>query len=188
MTIDTTIALSQLFFPHQMFPVAVEAIAIISATNNPLLLKDYTSTQLSNSQGLKYNFIANTMLDVIEERVVGRLVCRSTDRRNLIWVYLQLLRIWQWLDVNLILGTRRRLMKFGYVTNSNVKFLLFVTVQDKIVKDGAVKAVFKQLHDLYQRFRHLLISRLTMNVFYDPTTTALIQDKTFLKGLEKLAS
>ncbi len=45
----------------------VEAVAVIGRNSNPLAIKNFKST--STDDELKYHFIANTMLDVVEERV-----------------------------------------------------------------------------------------------------------------------
>lgn len=100
----------------------VEAVAIISKDNSPLLVHPI----LSNHTLLKYNFLSHTMIDVIEERM--------HQKQDL---YLGLLAVVEDLAV------------FGYCSNTSVKFLLFVTAEDKIVKDTQVKHIFKQIHDLY---------------------------------------
>lgn len=50
--------------------LAIEAISIIGKNNNPLAIKKFKLTGTSEVD-LKYNFISNTMLDVMEERLSG---------------------------------------------------------------------------------------------------------------------
>ncbi|KAJ3301582.1 Trafficking protein particle complex subunit 2-like protein [Kappamyces sp. JEL0829] len=102
------------------------------------------------------------MLDVMEERLSG--VGGNPIKQDL---YLGLLSVLEDLAV------------FGYVTNSNVKFLIFITVEDKTIKDADVKNIFRQIHDRY--------IKLTMNVFYDPSAAGPITNQSFLASLDSLS-
>lgn len=44
---------------------------------------------------------------------------------------------------------------YGYITNSNVKFILFC--DDLIVKHSSVKQIFNKIHTLYVKYFYFLL-------------------------------
>ncbi|KAI8893985.1 Sedlin [Globomyces pollinis-pini] len=101
----------------------IEAIAVIGKDNNPLFIKKCLN------QSLKYDFIAHTTCDIILERV--------GEKKNDLYLGL--------------LSALEDLAVFGYMSNTGIKFVLMLTMQDATIKDQDVKIVFKQLHEAYSK-------------------------------------
>lgn len=150
----------------------VEAVAIIGPQNNPLLIKKFGGSSKGEGVGsisyLRLNFISHTMIDIIEERIAaptpGTTSTSSPATKQ--DCYLGLLAVLEDLAV------------FGYISCTRVKYLIFIQVEDKTIKDVEVKQIFKQMVDLYVR--------CCLNIFYDPFAIKKITSKAFLQGIEKL--
>nr|CAG4712221.1 unnamed protein product [Naegleria fowleri] len=108
------------------------SLAIIGKKNNPLFLKVYKSSEAEDP--LKYHYIAHTALDIVEEKINNR---KTTNTQN---------------DMYLGLLFPTEIYKvFGYITNSDVKFLLIIAGDDyqQTDRDSEIRSLFQQLHSLY---------------------------------------
>ncbi|KAI8328425.1 Sedlin [Chlamydoabsidia padenii] len=103
----------------------VNCIAIIGKQNNPLFIKNFSSTH----PDLKYHYIAHTSIDIIEERV--------TNGQKQHELYLGLLYAMEDLAV------------YGYMTNTKAKFVVVVSVTDGVIRDADMKAIFNKIHSAY---------------------------------------
>ncbi|ORZ11135.1 Sedlin [Absidia repens] len=103
----------------------INCIAIIGKQNNPLFIKNFSSTH----PDLKYHYIAHTSIDIIEERVTN-----GPKQHEL---YLGLLYAMEDLAV------------YGYMTNTKVKFVVVVSVTDGVIRDADMKAIFNKIHQAY---------------------------------------
>ncbi|TPX58984.1 hypothetical protein PhCBS80983_g02767 [Powellomyces hirtus] len=105
-------------------PFDVVCIAVIGKMNNPLYIKNCSSTY----QDLKCHYIAHTSIDLVEERIS---TTKHTDQ------YLGLLYAMEELAV------------FGYITNTRVKFIIVTSLQDVAIKDQEMKNLFRKIHNSY---------------------------------------
>ncbi|KAI8099230.1 Sedlin, N-terminal conserved region-domain-containing protein [Halteromyces radiatus] len=103
----------------------ISCIAIIGKQNNPLFIKNFSSTH----PDLKYHYIAHTSIDIIEERV--------TNGPKQLDLYLGLLYAMEDLAV------------YGYMTNTKVKFIVVISVTDGVIRDTDMKAIFRKIHQAY---------------------------------------
>ena len=134
-----------------MSSVPIEAIAIIGKSNQPIYIKKYKTDQETN---LKYDFIAHCCTDIIDTRT-------STKSKDL---YLGLLCCME--DISC----------FGYVTNTKLKIVLMVTVQDKTIRDASVRTVFGSVQTV--------LAEMMCNPFYNE---ADIRCQKFIKTIDALA-
>ena len=130
--------------------IPIEAIAIIGKQNQPIYIKKYKSDQETN---LKYDFIAHCCTDIIETR-------SSSKSKDL---YLGLLACME--DVSC----------FGYITNTKLKIVLMVTVQDKTIRDASVRNLFGVVQ--------LVLAEMIVNPFYNEQD---IRCKRFIKTVDSL--
>ncbi|KAI8818551.1 trafficking protein particle complex 2 [Fimicolochytrium jonesii] len=103
---------------------SVLCVAVIGKTNNPLFVKNFSSTYTD----LKCHYIAHTAIDLVEERIGST---KHTDQ------YLGLLY------------TMEDLAVFGYITNTRVKFIIVTNVVDVAIKDQDIKNLFRKIHNAY---------------------------------------
>ncbi|KAF8529193.1 trafficking protein particle complex 2 [Hysterangium stoloniferum] len=111
-------------------PMYLNAAAFISPQNHPILVRNFTS---SKQDDLKYNYVAHTSLDVIEER---RMLTPNAKHNE---CYLGLLYSMEDLAV------------YGYVTPTRLKIVIALASSDAVVRDADVVLVFKALHSAYRR-------------------------------------
>ncbi|KAJ7068252.1 Sedlin, N-terminal conserved region-domain-containing protein [Mycena amicta] len=100
----------------------INAVAFISPQNHPILIRSYPS----ESEHIKYHYIAHTSLDVIEER--GSIAAGEAN------AYLGLLYAIE--DVAV----------YGYQTPLKVKIVIAMALSDSVVRDVEVNTIFKALH------------------------------------------
>jgi hypothetical protein len=103
--------------------VPIEAIAVIGKQNDPILIKKFKTDAETN---LKYDFIAHSCCDIINE-----LVLTGKD------LYLGLLCCME--DIAC----------YGYCTNTKLKFIIMLTLQDKSIADSKIRALFEKMHEEY---------------------------------------
>ncbi|RMZ97240.1 trafficking particle complex subunit 2 [Brachionus plicatilis] len=104
-------------------------IAVVAKENYPLYIKTASGSQaILSNQNLKYWYILNSSLDVVEEKL------RRTDNKDL---YLGLL----YLIEDFII--------YGYVTNTKVKFFIVIESSSRQFHDTEIKIMFKKLHTSY---------------------------------------
>ncbi|KAF0556895.1 Sedlin [Gigaspora margarita] len=108
-----------------MSNIKIQCIAIIGKMNNPLYIKNFSTTH----PDLKYHYIAHTSIDVIEERVSTSPEASDT--------YLGLLYAMEDLAV------------YGYLTNTRVKFVVVLSVPDAVIKNSDMKSIFRKIHTAY---------------------------------------
>lgn len=65
---------------------------------------------------------------------------------------------------------------YGYITDSQVKFVLMLTMKDTLIKDQEVKALFLKIHKIY--------IDLCMDSFWNGE--AMITNKKFIKAVQLL--
>ena len=130
--------------------VPLEAIAIIGKSNQPIYIKKYKQDQETN---LKYDFISHCCIDIIDSLSASK----SKD------LYLGLLCCME--DVAC----------FGYITNSKIKMVLMVTVQDKTIRDQSVRHLFGLVHNS--------LAEMIINPFYNESD---IKSKKFIKVIAGL--
>jgi len=124
----------------------IDCVAIVGKANNPLYIKNFTS-----SDDLKYHYVVNTSLDVIEERVQS--APKSPD------MYLGLLYSMEDLRV------------YGYITNTKIKIVMVLNAYDTTLKDNDIRMMFSQLHQAY--------IKLVCNPFFNPESNSTISSKKF---------
>ncbi|RIB16515.1 Sedlin [Gigaspora rosea] len=107
-----------------MSNIKIQCIAIIGKMNNPLYIKNFSTTH----PDLKYHYIAHTSIDVIEERVSTSPEASDT--------YLGLLYAMEDLAV------------YGYLTNTRVKFVVVLSVPDAVIKNSDMKSVCNPFYNL----------------------------------------
>eukprot|EP01094_Clydonella_sp_ATCC50884_P004488 TRINITY_DN13516_c0_g1_i1.p2 TRINITY_DN13516_c0_g1~~TRINITY_DN13516_c0_g1_i1.p2 ORF type:complete len:144 (+),score=47.31 TRINITY_DN13516_c0_g1_i1:35-433(+) len=99
----------------------IACVAVVGSANDPLFLQSFNSqTELE-----RFHFVVHSALDVVEERLrIGVLV-----------PYLG------------ILFPIEDYKVYGYITNTNTKFI--IVTDDTDMKDVDVKTFFDRLHQLY---------------------------------------
>ncbi|KAI8140660.1 Sedlin, partial [Fennellomyces sp. T-0311] len=79
-------------------------------------------------------------------------------------------------------GTFRPLIKrhhrYGYMTNTRVKFVVVVSVTEGIIRDAEMKAIFKRIHAAY-------LSQIC-NPFYNLDSQRSIDSKAFTRAIEAI--
>jgi len=106
------------------------ALAVIGRSNSPLFVRTFGSDEAGE---LALHFSLHSALDEVEARVAGT-GQRAGPRDSYI---------------GLLYPTEEQAC-YGYLTNTQVKFVLVVAGSDaRDARDGDVKAFFKQLHGLY---------------------------------------
>jgi len=140
--------------------VKVNAIALVSALNHPIIVRSF-----SLSDHLKYNYVAHTSLDVIEELALGP----------------------KFMDCYLgHLYSLEDVAVYGYVTPTRIKIILALELADAVVRDADVVAIFKAVHSAYHESMSNPFLRLNTMVDFttDPSSLLNMQTKEW-KGLER---
>ncbi|CAO1617254.1 unnamed protein product [Sympodiomycopsis kandeliae] len=105
----------------------IQCIAIISSTNSPLYIRSFGNKDEPKA-GLRYQFIAHSALDVIEERTASS---RGAEQ------YLNLLLNFEDLAI------------YGFQTSTRTKFLVMLGLSDAVVKDLDMITIFRAIHTSY---------------------------------------
>jgi hypothetical protein len=131
-------------------------IAVLDRANFPLHLLTNDPTK-----EVAFHYILHTSLDVIEERTTQSTSSGpSTSGKPA-----EPLR-----DLYLgVLYSTEQHKVFGYVTNTNVKFVIIVDASNTNIRDNEIRQMFRKLHNGY--------SNLLYNPFYMPGTR--IESKKF---------
>uniref|UniRef100_A0A7N4P025 Trafficking protein particle complex subunit 2-like protein n=1 Tax=Sarcophilus harrisii TaxID=9305 RepID=A0A7N4P025_SARHA len=135
-------------------------IAVIAKENYPLYIRSIPA-----EQELKFHYTVHTSLDVVDEKVsaMGKAL---VDQREL---YLGLLYPTEDYKVSLLsrLGIPcvksmfpNQLHRYGYVTNSKVKFVMVVDSSNTALRDNEIRSMFRKLHNSY--------TDVMCNPFYNP--------------------
>uniref|UniRef100_A0AAZ3PWP5 Trafficking protein particle complex subunit 2-like protein n=1 Tax=Oncorhynchus tshawytscha TaxID=74940 RepID=A0AAZ3PWP5_ONCTS len=153
-------------------------IAVIAKENYPLYIR---SVPVQNE--LKFHYTVHTSLDVVEEKIsaVGKamadqrelylgLLYPTEDYKvypsHMIIVYYTPVCIFFLLIENILLYRHTR---YGYVTNSKVKFVIVVDSSNTSLRDNEIRSMFRKLHNSF--------TDVMCNPFYNPGDT--IQSKAF---------
>ncbi|XP_074142300.1 trafficking protein particle complex subunit 2-like protein isoform X1 [Sminthopsis crassicaudata] len=144
-------------------------IAVIAKENYPLYIRSIPA-----EQELKFHYTVHTSLDVVDEKVsaMGKAL---VDQREL---YLGLLYPTEDYKVYLLMPNGvsykckkllipcvksmfpNQLHRYGYVTNSKVKFVMVVDSSNTALRDNEIRSMFRKLHNSY--------TDVMCNPFYNP--------------------
>ena len=137
-------------------------IAVLDRMSTPLHLLTNDPTK-----EVAFHYILHTSLDVIEERTTQSGVSNPSNAKPT-----EPLR-----DLYLgVLYSTEQHKVFGYVTNTNVKFVIIVDASNTNIRDNEIRQMFRKLHNGY--------SNLLYNPFYVPGTK--IESKKFNAVVQSL--
>ncbi|KAJ2075430.1 hypothetical protein GGH13_000622 [Coemansia sp. S155-1] len=102
----------------------IRCIVILNRQDIPVYMRSFDDTS-SEDTTVKYQYLAHTSVDVIEERMANT---KSTD------LYLGLLQ------------TVGELAIYGYVLNTGARIILVISVPESIVRSAAIREIFQQIH------------------------------------------
>ncbi|KAJ2075316.1 hypothetical protein GGH13_000697 [Coemansia sp. S155-1] len=102
----------------------IRCIVILNRQDIPVYMRSFDDTP-SEDTTVKYQYLAHTSVDVIEERMANT---KSTD------LYLGLLQ------------TVGELAIYGYVLNTGARIILVISVPESIVRSAAIREIFQQIH------------------------------------------
>ncbi|KAJ2062850.1 hypothetical protein GGI17_002135 [Coemansia sp. S146] len=105
----------------------IRCIVILNRQDIPVYMRSFDET-LNEDSAVKYQYLAHTSVDVIEERMANT---KSTD------LYLGLLQ------------TVGELAIYGYVLNTGARIILVISVPESIVRSAAIREIFQQIHAAY---------------------------------------
>ncbi|XP_039134051.1 trafficking protein particle complex subunit 2-like protein [Dioscorea cayenensis subsp. rotundata] len=105
----------------------IVCVAVVGHQNNPVFLQSFTDSD----DALKLHHIVHCSLDVIDERVNNPKKSGPTLNDTFLGV------LYPMDDCKV----------YGYLTNTNVKFIMVTTDTD--LKDGDLRSFFKDLHSAY---------------------------------------
>ncbi|KAJ2734179.1 hypothetical protein IW152_002518 [Coemansia sp. BCRC 34962] len=105
----------------------LRCIAILNRQDIPVYMRSFDDSP-SEDSAVKYQYLAHTSVDVIEERMANT---KSSD------LYLGLLQ------------TVGELAIYGYVLNTGARLLLVITVPESVVRSAVIKEIFQQIHAGY---------------------------------------
>ncbi|EJD00903.1 Sedlin [Fomitiporia mediterranea MF3/22] len=123
----------------------LHAVAFVSPQNHPILIRSFSHRKQDD---LKYQYIAHTSLDVIEERT------GSNSKSNECYLGL--------------LYTLQDVAVYGYVTPLKVKIILSLGLTDSVVRDADITMIFRAMHMAY--FQSLANPFLRLDAPFDSTT------------------
>ncbi|OXB65057.1 hypothetical protein ASZ78_008340 [Callipepla squamata] len=131
-------------------------IAVIAKENYPLYIRS-----VPTENELKFHYTVHTSLDVVDEKIsaMGKAM---VDQREL---YLGLLYPTEDYKVylcNIAASpcSHTFLHRYGYVTNSKVKFVMVVDSSNTALRDNEIRSMFRKLHNSY--------TDIMCNPFYNP--------------------
>nr|XP_055163102.1 trafficking protein particle complex subunit 2-like protein isoform X2 [Nyctereutes procyonoides] len=122
-------------------------VAVIAKENYPLYIRS-----IPTENELKFHYMVHTSLDVVDEKIsaMGKAL---VDQREL---YLGLLYPTEDYKVY----PSYQLCRYGYVTNSKVKFVMVVDSSNTALRDNEIRSMFRKLHNSY--------TDVMCNPFYNP--------------------
>ncbi|KAK1330350.1 hypothetical protein QTO34_010539 [Cnephaeus nilssonii] len=122
-------------------------VAVIAKENYPLYIRS-----VPTENELKFHYMVHTSLDVVDEKIsaMGKAL---VDQREL---YLGLLYPTE--DYKVLFPNQ--LCRYGYVTNSKVKFVMVVDSSNTALRDNEIRSMFRKLHNSY--------TDVMCNPFYNP--------------------
>ncbi|XP_049719643.1 trafficking protein particle complex subunit 2-like protein isoform X1 [Elephas maximus indicus] len=140
-------------------------VAVIAKENYPLYIRS-----VPTENELKFHYMVHTSLDVVDEKI-SALGKALVDQREL---YLGLLYPTEDHKVYPLMLTRaeeahnpraesmfpNRMLRYGYVTNSKVKFVMVVDASNTALRDNEIRSMFRKLHNSY--------TDVMCNPFYNP--------------------
>ncbi|KAJ8785952.1 hypothetical protein J1605_006912 [Eschrichtius robustus] len=142
--------------------LVTSAAVILFLQNYPLYIRS-----VPTENELKFHYMVHTSLDVVDEKIsaMGKAL---VDQREL---YLGLLyptedykvypRAWQRLRSPRAKSVfPNQLCRYGYVTNSKVKFVMVVDSSNTALRDNEIRSMFRKLHNSY--------TDVMCNPFYNP--------------------
>ncbi|KAJ2687346.1 hypothetical protein IWW39_002988 [Coemansia spiralis] len=106
----------------------LRCIAILNRQDIPVYMRSFDDAP-SEESTVKYQYLAHTSVDVIEERMAN--AKSSSD------LYLGLLQ------------TVGELAIYGYVLNTGARILLVISVPESVVRSAAIREIFQQIHAGY---------------------------------------
>ncbi|KAB1260408.1 Trafficking protein particle complex subunit 2-like protein [Camelus dromedarius] len=123
-------------------------VAVIAKENYPLYIRS-----VPTESELKFHYMVHTSLDVVDEKIsaMGKAL---VDQREL---YLGLLYPTEDYKVSVF---PNQLCRYGYVTNSKVKFVMVVDSSNTALRDNEIRSMFRKLHNSY--------TDVMCNPFYNP--------------------
>lgn len=135
-------------------------VAILDKSSSPLKL-----TTQNPTRELAFHYIVHASLDVIEEKwnnSPGSHLATGTPGRT------GNTEAPRELYLGLLYSTEQHKV-FGYVTNTNIKFIIVVEASNASLRDNEIRQMFRKLRDAY--------TVALWNPFYTPGTT--IESKKF---------
>ncbi|KAJ6657154.1 hypothetical protein lerEdw1_002743 [Lerista edwardsae] len=137
-------------------------IAVIAKENYPLYIKS-----IPTENELKFHYTVHTSLDVVDEKIsaMGKAL---VDQRELYLGLLYptedykvyLLMLFQFCDFLPVAVFLDQPSRYGYVTNSKVKFVMVVDSSNTALRDNEIRSMFRKLHNSY--------TDVMCNPFYNP--------------------
>ncbi|PWA18949.1 hypothetical protein CCH79_00005029 [Gambusia affinis] len=129
-------------------------IAVIAKENYPLYIRSVPS-----QNELKFHYTVHTSLDVVEEKVsaVGKSLA---DQRELYLGLLYPTEDYKVLRRNNKCVSLTGRNRYGYVTNSKVKFVIVVDSSNTSLRDNEIRSMFRKLHNSF--------TDVMCNPFYNP--------------------
>ncbi|KAM8955975.1 trafficking protein particle complex subunit 2-like protein isoform X1 [Vulpes vulpes] len=133
-------------------------VAVIAKENYPLYIRS-----IPTENELKFHYMVHTSLDVVDEKIsaMGKAL---VDQREL---YLGLLyptedyKVYPSHQSPCVESTfPNQLCRYGYVTNSKVKFVMVVDSSNTALRDNEIRSMFRKLHNSY--------TDVMCNPFYNP--------------------
>jgi hypothetical protein len=144
---------------------SIRCVAILGTENNPLYMKNFTSMP-----DLSFHYMVHIVLDFLDEK--GTVL--------LLWITLMVLaKEKQREPYQGLLYAFEDMGVYGYVTHTNIKFILVIGVVDGVAKDSEVRPLMKQLHHAYLA--------LISNPFYNAEDKT-IKSQNFDKAVQLIVS
>ncbi|KAB0405008.1 hypothetical protein E2I00_013539, partial [Balaenoptera physalus] len=132
--------------------LVASAAVILFLQNYPLYIRS-----VPTENELKFHYMVHTSLDVVDEKIsaMGKAL---VDQREL---YLGLLYPTEdYKSPRAKSVFPNQLCRYGYVTNSKVKFVMVVDSSNTALRDNEIRSMFRKLHNSY--------TDVMCNPFYNP--------------------
>ncbi|KAI3431327.1 hypothetical protein D9Q98_004385 [Chlorella vulgaris] len=105
----------------------IVAVAVVGPTNQPLYLSTFT-----DDESARLSTLVHCSLDAVEEKVAAGMRGVTTDVPD---AYLG------------VLAVEEECKVYGFVTNTRTK--LIVVVDDPLIKDDEMRAIFRRMHTAF---------------------------------------
>ena len=119
-----------------------QCIAVLNARNLPIYLRVSPGEDAAST---KYYFFAHSALDVVEERGAAVRLTQATQHAQ---PYLGLLTTIE----DTMMYVLEAYSSYGYMTHTNVKFLLMLQLSDDPVQDNDVQTLFRAIRLVYVNY------------------------------------